>query len=501
MISVIELKNELEKINIERDGVKKTKGQRSILPLTWDRHIRRAIGYLFRYGQLKLDDLAEKLKIHVKDIDYIIKILEKNDGLVSRKETDSIVITEEGNRVAKELGFRVQLQNRKDRLLPPYLIEDIETAVDNFTKSILPPDPYLFQWYFAPHSVRDMIEYMIEEFDVEGRNVACLMTPTIGLSLFLTGYTANNGKGVYVFDKDKDVVEELKKGGVQAVEYDVTDPVPEEFRNFFDCVIIDPPYDEDYYFVSLSRAIELLGGEQYKTIYVVVPPPEVAYLRRVGFPPMIVSVLHLLDRCWLLFENIKKGICGYSSPPFEIAALSTRSEKRPEDIKETLEKWRSSDLIKVSIFRDVASPLPGKCELPLEPSIEYERYKRRFLVKSATINSYKEYPYTKPELEVQEADEWDEFTKEFTKSPFLPYGVIIHDIGDWDNPANRLIRLKGVVAHYLWQNIKCETLDNEFVSHLSREVPQKFLEVPAADQITHDLEDFLQQLRKIKVIN
>lgn len=501
MVGINELRNELEKINLEREEIKKTKGDRSILPLIWDRHIRKAIGYLFRHGQVDLDSLTENLKIHVKDIDCIAEMLEGNK-LIRRSGANSVIITEDGNRLAKELGFKVQFQNQRERLLPPYLINNIETTIDDFKKTILPPNPYLFQWYFAPRSIQDIIEYMIEEFDIEGRNVACLMSPTIGLSLFLTGYTANNGNGVCVFDKDRDVVRELKKRGVQAVEYDVADPIPEDFRNFFDCVLIDPPYDEDYYFVSLSRAIDLLGGKQYKTIYIVVPPPEVAYLRRIGFPPMILSVLHLLDRCWLLFENIKKGICRYLSPPFEVAALSARLKRRPEDINETLEEWRSSDLIKASIFRETVPPLPGKCELPLEPPQEYERYKRRFLVKSIIMTSYKGYIYTKPELEIKEAAEWDEFTKDFTKPLSLPYGIVIHDVGDWDDPVNRLIKLKGVVACYLWQEIKrSEVIDKEFISDLSFKVTQEFSDAPTLDKITSDVETFIQSLRKIKVIN
>jgi hypothetical protein len=40
-----------------------------------------------------------------------------------------------------------------------------------------------------------------------------------------------------------------------------------------------------------------------------------------------------------------------------------------------------------------------------------------------------------------------------------------------------------------------------FISRLSREVSREFLKVPAADQITHDIKDFLERLRKIKIIN
>lgn len=342
---------------------------------------------------------------------------------------------------------------------------------------------------------------MVKEFDVEGRNIACLMTPTVGLSLSLTGYPANDGRGICVFDKDKNIILSLKNKGVHAVEYDVAEPIPEDFLGSFDCVVIDPPYDEDYYFVSLSRAIALLGGKQYKTVYVVVPPPEVAYLRRIGFPPMILSVLSLLDKCWLLFEDIKKDACRYLSPPYEIAALAVRLGKNPSEIKGILENWRSSDLIKASIFRDVVPPLPGKCELPIEPPIEYDRYKRRFLERSLKIDDYKEYVYTKPTIEEQVSSEWDEFTEEFIKPISLPCSIFIHDIGDWDDPSNRLIKFKGVVAHYLWEKLKQnDTINTNSQRYLASEIKKKFLDAPQVGQIKDDIEIFRQGLKKLKLI-
>jgi len=501
MIGINELKDELEKINTERNELRKRREERRMVPLAWDKHIRKAIGYLFRYGRIKLDDLAGNLKIHIKDINYIVKLFEKN-RLIIQNNTNSITITEEGSRIAKDLGFKVQLQNQKDRFLPPYIVKDIEESVNNFIKTSFPPDPYLFQWYFTPRSVQNIVEYMIKEFDIEGRNVACLMAPTIGLSLSLTGYSANEGKGVYVFDKDENIIQTLRNVGVHAIEYDITEPVPEDFRGSFDCVVIDPPYDEDYYFVALSRAIDLLGGEQYKTIYIVVPPPEIAYLRRIGFPPLILSVLNSLDRCWLLFEDIKKEICRYLSPPYEIAALSTRLGKESQEIKETLENWRSSDLIKASIFRDVVPPLPGKCELSLEPPISYKRYKRRFLECSLKLDEhYKEYGYTKPIIEIQDASEWDEFAKEFNKPPLFPYSVFIHDIGDWDTPSNKLIKLKGAVANFLWERLKTNNTSNtDSIVCLVTEIKQVFLGAPKIKHIENDIKVFIKDLRKLKLI-
>lgn len=149
MPSINELKDELEKINIERDETKKQKQDRRMLPLIWDRHIRQGIGYLFRYGHIKLDDLAEKLKIHIKDVEYVVRILEKT-GLVVKSEKDSITITQEGDRIAKELGFEVQLQNQTDRLLSPYLIKDIEEKTDDFIKQIPPSQSLSLPMVFCP---------------------------------------------------------------------------------------------------------------------------------------------------------------------------------------------------------------------------------------------------------------------------------------------------------------------------------------------------------------
>lgn len=155
MPSINELQDELEKINIERDETKKQKQERRMLPLTWDRHIRKSIGYIFRYGHIKLDDLAEKLKIHIKDVEYVVRILEGN-GLVINREKENVIITQDGDRIAKELGFKLQLQDQTDRLLSPYLIKNIEEKIDDFIKQIPPPNPYLFQWYFAPGSIRNV---------------------------------------------------------------------------------------------------------------------------------------------------------------------------------------------------------------------------------------------------------------------------------------------------------------------------------------------------------
>jgi len=106
-------------------------------------------------------------------------------------------------------------------------------------------------------------------------------------------------------------------------------------------------------------------------------------------------------------------------------------------------------------------------------------------------------------LEVQDAAEWDEFTKDFTKTLFLPYCVVIHDVGDWGSPANKLIKLKGAVAHFLWQELKGgdETISKQFISRLACKTTENFLDVPAINQIASDIQTFAEDLKKIEVIS
>ncbi len=167
-----------------------------------------------------------------------------------------------------------------------------------------------------------------------------------------------------------------------------------------------------------------------------------------------------------------------------------------------LTNWRRSDLLRLTLFRDVTSPLPGDVELPSYER-DYERYKRRFLVKMINNMSYDGCTYSRPDVEIKEANRWDEFLEngEFVKGIFPPYYVLIYDIGDWDDYANKLIKLKGYVAHYIWQKIKSGELpDSQFIDTVSFEIKQIFSQAPNIDQIKEDVESFIQKLKELKLI-
>lgn len=493
MVSEAELQHALNEVNKKRMEKKMRIGGR-VHEFSYWKHIRRAIGYIYHKNSISLSDLVNKLGIHVKDIDDILEVLEKSHKLVIKYGTN-LIMTDEGKKTAEDLGFKV----RGEEIFAPYLREDIEKELIAFIENELPsPDPYLFQWYFTPQSVLKILEYAINEIDVEGMRVACLMTPLIGLALSRTRYCAGDGKEVYVFDADPDIVNHLKKHGVNAIVHDITDPIPEGYENRFDCVFVDPPYEPDFYYTSFSRAIELLRDPKDKVVYCVTPPPEIAYLTSPGSPPLLTSIIPLAKECGLAIEGIAKGLCQYLTPPYETAVLIKRLEI--EGKKEVIENWRCSDLTKFRVFRNVISPLPFSFQLPTIKRVNYRRYRNRFLVRALEKFPHEKF-YMKPEVKVYEAMKWDEFNDEFLAPIREPYFVLIHDIGTWDDAKNRLIKLYGSVAHHIWIKLTAIHEVNEgVIDHLTHDINSNFQQVPHEEQVKEDLNNFIKKLEEIGLI-
>jgi predicted methyltransferase len=482
MTTFQEVRSKIQEVNERRVALAKKFGRR-LAPLSERKHIRKAIGYIYHEGgQIEIDILVKKLGIHVKDIGDLLSILEEEFKLVRRSGT-KLILTSEGDDFAKQIGFKV----RGKEIFPPHLVERIEKTLKEFIEEKLPsPDPYLYQWYFTPQSVIKILEYAIVETDIEGDRVACLMSPTIGLALAVSGYC----KEVYVFDADEDMINILKNYyNVNAKVYNISDPIPSILKRF-DCVFIDPPYEEDCYYIVFSRAIELLDEPKDKTIYCVAPPAEIAYLMKPGFPPLLISVLPYAKECGLAIEDIAKGICEYLTPPYEAAPLAQRLDIEQKEA--IIRKWRCSDLIKFRVFRETTSPIPFSVELPFK-TVEREKYKRRFLVRTQIPI---EKVYEEPRVEKEEvAKKWDEYLDKFTGPIVAPYYVLIHDVGTWEDPQNRLIKLKGAVAYYLWEKLKnISKIGPDTISDLMVYIKTNFEHAPSEDVIRKHICDYIGKL-------
>lgn len=488
-----ELLAKLEEINeFRRTKKKEIKGR--IHDLSYWKHVRPAIGYIYHHGKIRINDLVNKLGIHIKDIEDVIGMLVDLD-LVSRRGIE-LRLTMKGEQYAMSLGFKP-----RDRILSPDTKSKIIELLYNFIqKDLPPPDPYLYQWYFDPESVINVLDLMVKELDVEGAKVACLMTPTLGLAIHHSGLASE----VCVLDVDENIVNILKtKYGVSTVKYNIEEPVPHDYRERYDLVIIDPPYEEQFYYVSFCRALELLRDPKDKVVYCVIPPPEIAYLIEPGYPPLINAVFEKMKEVGLTIEAINKGLCEYITPPFEMAVLYRRLQTREVEM---LRKWRRSDLLKARVYRRSISPLlKERVELQQKELNKYRRIKRnpRFLVRLKELDSYKGLRYTRPDVETPHlAKKWDEIN--ITDHPLEePYLVLIHDIGTWEEPENRLIKLKSFTAHFLWKYLEnIDEINDDIINQLVKSlIAQGFSDMPSEDQIRNDVVYFIQRLREYKLLN
>ncbi len=102
--------------------------------------------------------MVDKLKIHVKDYEDILKVFERF-GLIDRIR-DIIRITGEGERIAEELGYRFKIRDKGGEYLSLELREKLLSEIDKFIKQLPPPDPHLFQWYFTPDLTIEIINYI-----------------------------------------------------------------------------------------------------------------------------------------------------------------------------------------------------------------------------------------------------------------------------------------------------------------------------------------------------
>lgn len=524
-----EIKELIKDYNLKREAEQRENPRRRILPLSADGCMRIAISNLFRFRELTPLDLCKKLNIHIKNLDDTVEILSKVN-LIRKTERDSLRLSEIGVFYAKAwLGLRSRIL-KGDKLLSMVQRKQIKNKVLEFVKKVEPPDPYLFQWFFTPDSVIEIVEYMLRNFDIEGRKVACLMTPTVALAIALTGYPSE----VWAIDKDGallKLLEDESEGKLKTYEYDVQDMTPEDLlydvqdrtpedlsraRNKFDCFIIDPPYQEDWYTVSISRALDLVGGLKDKTGYIVVPPDEIAYSKKFGFPPLIATILHDLREYGLTLDQIWKGVLNYLTPPFEKAILRRRVSRKEYD------NWRTADLLRIKVFRETRSSIPGSSvisEFTPERKIiaNISRYNRRFLERQASNDVEVESHSFSPVIKIRKASEWDEFLKVFL-APSLPENcsVLFHDIGDWDQNgkdccANRLILIEGAAWKFVWNAIKRkiwnainkemkkgEILNEEFVETTLKDLAETFRNIPIKDE--HIIQ-FLKRLVELGLLS
>jgi len=228
-------------------------------------------------------------------------------------------------------------------ILTPEEWASLRGTLKEFIHGLYPPNPYLSQWYFDPETILRVVSYLAHKGDLERKSIACLMTPTVALAIGLT----NLAKDVTAMDLDKDLLEAVqrKSPNVKTIRYDINDdPEKADLDGEYDCWIADPPYIEDWIRLTISRGTTLIGGRQGRVGYLAMPPPRIAYPKRLGFPPLSATILSTLEATGYFLDDMKEGFLRYENPPFEVAVLRKRTGTEPTA------NWRVSNLLRMELF-------------------------------------------------------------------------------------------------------------------------------------------------------
>ena len=87
----------------------------------------------------------------------------------------------------------------------------------------------------------------------------------------------------------------------------------------------------------------------------------------------IMNLLSKLEFMGFYVENMWSNFLGYRTPPFETCVL----KKKLGGVLD-IANWRTSDLLKIKLFRNTASVFPTDYPLP-NSFPEYQRFRRRYI--------------------------------------------------------------------------------------------------------------------------
>ena len=213
------------------------------------------------------------------------------------------------------------------------------------------PDVSKGQYYFSPGGVANIVSFMRSRFDVEGRSIACLTTPILALGLAMLG----QAKRVVALDLDGQLLQRIKglsRGKLETCTYDIQERLPARFRGKFDCFVIDPFCSPGHYRLCLSRALDLVGPEDARTGYIVMPP-KIVNARPCPKPfkpgdkvPLSTVVMQYLFDSRLYVAEVRWALAAYYATPDESRDYTERwgGELSPLEFEE---EYRFSDVIRV----------------------------------------------------------------------------------------------------------------------------------------------------------
>jgi dGTPase len=231
-------------------------------------------------------------------------------------------------------------------------------SLSSFSSWRLPAaDPSKAQWWFTLDTVDWLTETVVSVLEgLEEQHLLFLGAPTPAYRMASMGYSCT------VLDVDKDVLEVLGKDipNFKPEVYDAAQQLPEQHKEKYTAVIMDPPWYEQDMKLFLKRSIEALkiGGYGYCSLL-----PQL--VRSSAEEDRAKFIRYLMD-AELEILALERGRLEYIVPRFEEAAFSNLKEF-------TGKPWRTGDLIQ---FRKVKASSLEAGNIP-EGTTQVNTYARR----------------------------------------------------------------------------------------------------------------------------
>jgi len=292
--------------------------------------VRRVLREVYRKRKVGTKDLARATRLPIPVAAAIRRELEKM-GIIARR--GGAVLTEEGERyVREELGM-VEGRGAKmagsgsEILIPDEYTETLE-KLREYTAFRPEPSPQLDQAFATPETALRRALYMLEQGDLEGRDVLFLGDDDFtSVAVGLLGVA----RGITVIDIDErliKVIEGVSRDaglGIECIVRDLRLPLPEELRGRFDVVLTDPPYTVPGLELFLSRGVDALRRRKTASVYLCFadkPPLEMLEVHR-AITGMGLFVRELIPRF-----NLYEGAEMFGNTTF-MARLATTEETTP----------------------------------------------------------------------------------------------------------------------------------------------------------------------------
>jgi predicted methyltransferase len=292
--------------------------------------VRRVLREVYRKRKVGTKDLARATRLPVPVAAAIRRELEKM-GIVARR--GGAVLTEEGERyVREELGMAEgrgpkMAGSGSEILIPDEYTETLE-KLREYSLLRPEPSPQLDQAFATPETALRRALYLLEQGDLEGRNVLFLGDDDFtSVAAGLIGVA----RGITVIDIDErliKVIEGVSRDaglGIECVVHDLRLPLLERLRGRFDVVLTDPPYTVPGLELFLSRGVDALRRRKTASVYLCFadkPPLEMLEVHR-AITGMGLFVRELIPRF-----NLYEGAEMFGNMTF-MARLATTEEISP----------------------------------------------------------------------------------------------------------------------------------------------------------------------------